>query len=187
MAPTTEAPIPTRAVNITRQYDDGELQRHNPTATLDWSELTDAIAGGGTFWLTTVDAEGCPHTRPVFAVVANGHLVTASSATATKTSHLRSARPTSIATTCDDMDVVWSGRPLRILDDRELEAIADAYRSTYGWDVIADPASGALTAPYGAPTAGPPPYETYRIEPTTVHAIATTDARSGRSTRWDFT
>ncbi len=187
MARTTEAPTPRRAVNITRQFDDGELKRHDPTATLDWSELLDAIAGGGTFWLTSVNAEGRPHTRPVFAVVAHGHLATASSATAAKTSHLRSARPTSIATTCDGMDVVWSGPSLRILDDRELDAVAEAYRSTYGWDVVADPASAALTAPYGAPTAGPPPYQAYRIEPTTVHAVATSDATSGRSTRWDFT
>ncbi len=187
MAPTTGVPSPTRAVNITHQFDAGELQQHDPTVTLDWSELIDSVAGGGTFWLTTVDAQGRPHTRPVFAVLANGHLVTASSASAAKTTHLRSARPTSLATTCDGMDVVWSGQSLRVLDHRELHAIAEAYRRTYGWDVVADPASGALTAPYGAPTAGPPPYEAYRIEPTTVHAIATSDARSGRSTRWDLT
>ena len=75
---------------------------------------------------------------------------------------------------------------MRTLDDRELEAITAASRRTYGWDVHADPASAALTAPYGAPTAGPPPYEAYRIEPRTVHAIATSDALNGRSTRWGF-
>ena len=183
---TAEAPSPTGAVNITRQFDGGELQRHDPTVTLEWSELIAGIADGGTFWLSTVDAEGRPHTRPVFAVVANGHLVTVSSATAAKTAHLRSARQASIATSFGGMDIVWSGRSLRIVDARELKAIAAAYRSTYGWDVDADPASGALKAPYGAPTAGPPPYEAYRVEPRTVHAIATSETLNGRSTRWDF-
>lgn len=183
---STAPPTPTRAVNITRQFDDGQLQRHDPTITLAWSALVEAMAGGGTFWLTTIDADGRPHTRPVFAVIANGHLVTASSATAAKTTHLHSAQQTSIATSSRGLDIIWSGQPSLVEDDREFEATAAAYRDTYGWDVHTDAASAALTAPYGAPTAGPPPYETYRINPRTVHAIATSETRTGQSTRWDF-
>ena len=43
-----------------------------------------------------------------------------------------------------------------------------------------------LIAPYGAPTAGPPPYEVFRIDPATVHAIGTDAPFIGRSTRWTF-
>ena len=179
-------PAPTRAANITRQFDDARPQPHDPTAMLDWSDLAEAVARGGTFWLTTIDTDGRPHTRPVFAVVADGHLVTASSTTAAKTTHLRSERPASIATSSGGLDIVWIGRPTIVDTDDELEAIAAAYRHTYGWDAHADPTSHALTAPYGAPTAGPPPYEAYRIAPHTVHAIATSEPFTGQSTRWEF-
>ncbi len=182
----TDQPKPTGAVNITDQFDEGRLQPHDPSATLQWSELIAAIRSGGTFWLTTVSSDGKPHTRPVFAVVADGHLVTASSRMATKTTHLRSGSPTSIATGADGIDVVWTGIPAPVGDPDQLATVADAYRTTYGWNVHIDLEAGALTAPYGAPTAGPPPYDVFRITPTTVHAISSGENSVGRSTRWVF-
>lgn len=44
---------------------------------------------------------------------------------------------------------------------------------------------GAFAAPYGAPTAGPPPYYVYEIRPETVFAF-TTDESPPRPTRWRF-
>jgi hypothetical protein len=80
---------------------------------------------------------------------------------------------------------VWAGTSQRVIDRNELAAVNDAYRSTYGWPV--DIFDDALTAPYAAPTAGPPPYEVYRIDPITVHAIGTDTPFTGRSTKWTFT
>ena len=72
-----------------------------------------------------------------------------------------------------------------VTDPTELAAVSDAYQSTYSWP--ADVVDDTLTAPYGAPTAGPPPYEVFRIDPTTVHAIGTDEPFTGRSTKWTFT
>ena len=55
------------------------------------------------------------------------------------------------------MDVVVEGVAARVDDDATLQRVAAAYDAKYGWPVtIVD---GAFDAPYGAPTAGPPPYE----------------------------
>jgi hypothetical protein len=181
---THEPPVPDDADNITHQFDDGRMQPVDPDATITWHDLLRHVDAGGTFWLTVVDDDGRPHTRPVFAVVHDGGLVTASSHTAVKTAPLQAGNPCSIAVSAGDLDVVWSGIPTRVTDTGELHDIAERYRRTYGWDV--DAHADALTAPYGAPTAGPPPYLAFRIRPMTVHAIATGDASTGRSTRWTF-
>jgi hypothetical protein len=54
----------------------------------------------------------------------------------------------------------------------------------YGWPVTVR--NGAFDAPYGAPTAGPPPYVAYRIRPDTVFAFGPDDTAAPRSTRWRF-
>lgn len=174
---------PPAARTITRQFDDGVMQP-DEGAPLSWSFLLGQLGRGGTFWLTTVDAAGEPHTRPVFAVVTDQALHVASSVSATKTGHLTAGAPSSIGHGTADLDVVWTGTPRRVTDAAALAAVADAYRDAYGWDVAAE--ADALVAPYGAPTAGPPPYQVFRIDPRTVHAVATGAAVTGRSTRWDL-
>lgn len=181
----TTARLPASAVNITHQYEDHTLQPVDDDTTIDWTELVDRLSGGGTFWLTTINSASRPHTRPVLAVIVNGALVIASSATAAKTTALRAAGPTSIATSTDGLDIIWAGTSQPITDPTELASVTAAYQSTYGWPV--DTTEDALTAPYGAPTAGPPPYEAFRIEPATVHAIGTDEPFTGCSTKWTFT
>ncbi len=41
-------------------------------------------------------------------------------------------------------------------------------------------------APYGAPTAGPPPYRVYELTPRRVYAFGTSDNLGVRSTRFCF-
>lgn len=175
---------PAHATNITNQYDDNELQPVDRTATIAWDDALTRLADGGTFWLTTIVDGVRPHTRPVFAVVADGMVCTATSASAVKATGLRRGGPVSIATSCEGLDVVWLGTPSQVTDTAALRAVVDAYRRTYGWQVDVDGES--LVAPYGAPTAGPPPYLVFRVEPGTVHAIGTGATFAGRSTRWDF-
>lgn len=175
---------PVHVTNITNQYDDHELQPVDRTETIAWDDALGQLAGGGTFWLTTTFAGGRPHTRPVFAVVADAMMCTATSADAVKATGLRRGDPVSIATSRDGLDVVWTGTPSQVTDRDALREIVDAYQQAYGWQVDVD--GDSLVAPYGAPTAGPPPYLAFRIEPVTVHAFATGSTFAGRSTRWDF-
>ncbi len=172
---------PTRAVNITHQYDDHELQPALDS-TIAWDELHTQLGAGGTFWLTTIDPAGRPHTRPVFAVQTAGYLYVASSRTAAKSPTLHAGGEVSVATSRPAIDIIWSGTSRHVTNPRRLDAVADAYRSTYGWEVTVD--DGALIAPYGAPTAGPPPYDVFDITPRAVHAIGTDAPFIGRSTRW---
>lgn len=178
------APVPATATNITNQYDHDRLRPIDTNRTIDWDELLTELAGGGTFWLTTVDPAGRPHTRPVFAVRSHGTMFVASSRSAAKSAALHAGGPASLATSRPGVDIVWSGASRPVAEIDELAAVADAYRSTYGWDVNVDDA--ALTAPFGAPTAGPPPYDVFNISPHVVHAIGTGTPFTERSTRWDL-
>jgi RNA polymerase sigma-70 factor, ECF subfamily len=73
----------------------------------------------------------------------------------------------------------------RVTDPALLEGDAGAYRSKYDWNVTV--ADGAFDAPYGAPTAGPPPYQPYEIRPVAVFAFVNDSALGPSSTCWRFT
>jgi hypothetical protein len=45
---------------------------------------------------------------------------------------------------------------------------------------------GGFDAPYGAPTAGPPPYQPFEITPAAVFGFGTVGEFAGRATRFAF-
>ena len=59
----------------------------------------------------------------------------------------------------DNLDLVVEGDAAKVREDTTLQRVATAYGSKYDWPVTAR--DGALDAAYGAPTAGPPPYEVF--------------------------
>lgn len=83
----------------------------------------------------------------------------------------------------DAVDVVLEGTAEKV-DSAHLQRVAHAYAWKYGWPPTVK--DGAFDAPYGAPTAGPPPYEVYEITPTVVYGFGTDDEHAPRSTRWQF-
>jgi hypothetical protein len=82
------------------------------------------------------------------------------------------------------MDVVLEGIATQVTSEDTLEKVAKAYRSKYGWPVTVT--HGAFDAPYGAPTAGPPPYQPYEITAATVFGFGTAEEYEGRATRYRF-
>jgi hypothetical protein len=62
--------------------------------------------------------------------------------------------------------------------------IVEAYHAKYGWPVSVR--SGTFHAPFGAPTAGPPPYQPYAIVPEVVYGLGLNEANALLSTRWRF-
>jgi hypothetical protein len=82
------------------------------------------------------------------------------------------------------MHLVLEGLAAKVTDDAVLERAADAYRAKYGWPVTVE--GGLFNAPYGAPTAGLPPYRLYEVRPVTVFAFVNDDALGASSTRWRF-
>ena len=82
------------------------------------------------------------------------------------------------------MHLVLEGLASKVIDAALLQSVADAYRSKYDWNVTV--ADGVFGAPYGAPTAGPPPYQPYEIRPAAVFAFVNDSALGPSSTCWRF-
>jgi nitroimidazol reductase NimA-like FMN-containing flavoprotein (pyridoxamine 5'-phosphate oxidase superfamily) len=154
-----------------------------PTTPLPWSEAQRRLAGAQTYWLATTGPSG-PHVRPVLAVWADDALHTTSSPAARKARNLAADERCSFSITADSVDVVLQGRATKVVDADHLQRVADAYDTKYGWPATVSGA--AFDAPYGAPTAGPPPYVVYEITPTVVFGFGTDEEHAPRSTRWTF-
>ena len=79
------------------------------------------------------------------------------------------------------IDLVLDGTAARVTDPETLEQVAAGYRAG-GWPAQVD--GDAFTAPYSAPSAGPPPWHVYRFTFRTVVGVATTEPNG--ATRWRF-
>lgn len=73
------------------------------------------------------------------------------------------------------------GRAERVTDAETLERVAAAYREV-GWPAQVE--GDAFTAPYSAPSAGPPPWHVYRFTPHTAFGVA--GEKPHGATRWRF-
>ena len=113
-----------------------------------------------------------------------GALYTTSAPAASKSRNLDRDGHCSVAVTADDMHLVLEGLASKVTDRSLLEAVAAAYRSKYDWPVTV--AGTAFDARYGAPTAGPPPYQPYEVRPATVFGFVNDAALGPSSTRWRF-
>ena len=54
-----------------------------------------------------------------------------------------------------------------------------------GWPAQPDDSGTGITAPFNAPTLGPPPWFVYEVKPRTATAVGTAEETPG-STRWRF-
>jgi Pyridoxamine 5'-phosphate oxidase len=160
------------------------VRSDNETIALPWDEARDRISDARYYWLTTVHPSGQPQVRPVLAVWVGDLLCTTSGARARKGRNLERDPHCSVAVLADDMQIAVEGMASRVTNDDMLERVAEAYRSKYSWPVTV--VNGAFDAPYGAPTAGPPPYQLYAITPATVFGFVIDDAVGPRHTRWRF-
>jgi len=160
-----------------------EAIRPGDSQTIPWDEAAKRLAEAGTFWIATVRPDGLPHVRPILAVWVDGALHFASSISARKSAYFAQSPGCSISTETPGLDLVIEGHAVRVVDDETLQRVANAYDAKYKWPVeIRDAAFFAE----GAPTAGPPPFYVYRVQPSTVFGFGTDDDHSDRSTRWRF-
>ena len=79
------------------------------------------------------------------------------------------------------LDLVVEGRAVKVTDDATLRRLAKRY-ADQGWPATVK--DGAFTAPYSAPSAGPPPWDLYVVTPTTAFGVATAEPLG--ATRWRF-
>jgi hypothetical protein len=155
-----------------------------PTDPMDWRELADRFAEAQTIWITTVGEDGRPSSRPIFSVWVDGALHFTSNPTARKAQNIAATGVCTVSVTTDEMDLVIEGIAEQVTDPALLERIRVAYDDKYGWPIT--DVGGAFDAPFGAPTAGPPPYQPHVLTSQRAYAFGTTEPWHQRTTRFTF-
>ena len=152
---------------------------------LEWSRVRDVLAGNQsehrTFFLGTVGPDGRPHAAGVGALWSDGDLCVVSGPGTRKSRNLAANPACTVSAALSGIDLVLEGEAARVADGPTLERLAALYRQA-GWP--AEVAGDAFTAPYSAPSAGPPPWHLYRFTFDTAFAVA--GAEPYGATRWRF-
>ena len=153
-------------------------------AALPWSRARDRLAVPSQtdrFFLGTVGPDGHPHAAGVGALWFDGDLYVVSGPGTRKSRNLAANPACTIAAALPGIDLVLEGEATRVTDEPTLERVAGLYRA-HGWP--AEVEGEAFTAPYSAPSAGPPPWHLYRVRFHTAVGVAGEEPHG--ATRWRF-
>ena len=165
------------------------LDRYGSPA-LPWSRPRDLLAAGpssagpGNDWvmfLGTTRPDGRPHAAGVGALWLDGDVYFTSGPGTRKARNLAANPACTIAVRLEGIDLVLEGEASRVVDRPTLEQVAAWYRAG-GWP--AEVEGDAVTAPFSAPSAGPPPWHLYRFTFHTAVGVATAEPHG--ATRWRF-
>lgn len=154
-------------------------------APIGWDETVRLFAAERWYWVATTSDENRPHLRPVLAVWVGERIYSTTNPAARKGRDLASRPSAALAARAPDVDIVIEGTVGWIDDQQQLRRVGDAYQDKYGWPVTVT-ADNAFDAPYGAPTAGHPPYRVYELTPDVAYAFGTGSNLGERSTRYHF-
>lgn len=161
------------------------LDRYGSDA-LPWERPRDALAAlvpdEDTPWiLGTVRPDGRPHAAGLGAAWFDGDLYFTSGPGTRKSRNLAANAACTMWTRIPSIDLVFEGVATRVTDQAVLERLATIFNAG-GWPAVVE--GEALTAPYSAPSAGPPPWYLYRLTFETVIGVATAEPYG--ATRWRF-
>lgn len=156
------------------------------TQPLDWDQVRKLFDAEKWYWLATAGSAGHPHVRPVLAVCVADGIYSTTSPVARKGQNLEGRPECSLAARAPAIDIVIEGTTSWVGDPAVLDRVAAAYDRKYGWPVTIR-SDHMFDAPYGAPTAGPPPYRVYQITPAVAYGFGTSNNLGERSTRFRFT
>ncbi len=167
---------PTETTNLDRYGHD----------ELPWNRARDAMANDPpealtTWFLGSTRPDGRPHAAGVGALWHDDGLYFTSGPGARKARNLAANPACTISVKLQGIDVVLEGEAARVTDGPTLESAAAKYREG-GWPVEVD--GDAFTAPFSAPSAGPPPWYLYRFTIRTAFGVATEEPHG--ATRWRF-
>jgi len=163
------------------------------TAPIDWSrvdavlqsDITQAPDTAGpnrhTAWLATTNADGSPHVMPLGALWVEDAYYFNSGPGTRKSRNLAKDPRCAITIATHEFDLVVEGEAVKVAEREELERIARVFGEGEWHPEVRD---GAFYAEFSAPSAGPPPWHVYRVNPKTIYALGTAEPYG--ATRWVF-
>jgi hypothetical protein len=160
---------------------------------VDWAAVAEKLDAGSapapgavnshTTWLSTINQDGSPHVTAVGAMWLDGTFWFQTGAGTRKGRNVARDPRCSMAVSIRDADIVIEGDAVRVTEPGALARIAKAWADS-GWPAEPDDSGPGITAPFNAPSQGPPPWNVYRIEPRS--AIVTLATEPGGLTRFRF-
>jgi nitroimidazol reductase NimA-like FMN-containing flavoprotein (pyridoxamine 5'-phosphate oxidase superfamily) len=167
---------PIETTNLDR-YGFAELPWSRPQDIL----VTDTPTADVTWFLGTSRPGGLPHAAGVGALWHDGDLYFTSGPGTRKGRNLAANPACTISAKLRGIDVVFEGKATRVTDTPTLQAVVAKFHEG-GWP--AEVEGDAFTAPFSAPSAGPPPWYLYRFTIDTAFGVATAEPYG--ATRWRF-
>lgn len=146
----------------------------------DWRSALLRLGAADGYWLATTCPDGRPHLVPVLAVLVDSALHFAAGASTRKGRNLATSPRCVLSARNCELDLVVEG-VATIVRDASLVGVADEYLAKYAWPVTVR--DGAFYGE-GAPTAGPPPYDVYRLDPVIAFGFPIDDTYE--PARWTF-
>jgi hypothetical protein len=160
---------------------------------LDWAAVLDSLNAGSmpdpaahnarTIWLSTINEDGSPHVTGVGALWVDGAFWFETGKGTRKARNVARDPRCSVAISIRGADLVMEGEAERVTDTADIARLAAAWAES-GWPAEVDPSGTGLSAPFNAPTQGPPPWNVYRVKPGSATVVA--QAEPGGLTRFRF-
>jgi len=143
------------------------------TGTTPWAVAIERLqhpAPGQNHWIATVSPDGRPHLMPIIAFWIDGAFHFLAGEGTRKGRNLAADGRCVIGTgnlTIPSLDLIVEGQAKPITDEATVRRLAEEFG---GKDWPLEARGGHVYGPHG-PTAGPPPYAIYRLEPTKVYGL----------------
>jgi hypothetical protein len=160
---------------------------------VDWAGVVAKLDAGSapapdalnsrTTWLGTVNEDGSPHLTAVGALWLDGTFWFQTGTGTRKRRNVDRDPRCAVAVSIRDADVVFEGDAAQVSEPAAIARVARAWADG-GWPVEPDESGSGITAPFNAPSQGPPPWHVYRIEPRSATVVLSADP--GGSTRFRF-
>jgi PPOX class probable F420-dependent enzyme len=147
----------------------------------EWPDACRQLAAAEIFWVTTVRADGRPHSTPLIAVWADDALYFCTGPDEQKAKNLSQNSHCILTTGCntfgEGLDLVVEGEAVNVRDEARLVRLAAAFEAKYGVDWHFDVRDGAFQH-------GPGSALVYEVAPTTAYGFGKGEKSS--HTRWRF-
>jgi Pyridoxamine 5'-phosphate oxidase len=153
---------------------------------IPWERALEAVGTGSLgpnvpCFLSTVRPTSRPHSAGIGVVEHHGELYFTSGPGSQKSRNLGANPACALSLRLDGIDLILEGEAQRVVDASTLEAVVTAFRAG-GWPAEVD--GDAFTAPFSAPSAGPPPWHLYRFIVAIAFGVALRPPHG--ASRWTF-